>query len=173
MGEAVCVDVALGGVVALGEAVCVGVSVRVWVLTGVRVWLGVSVESPHHKDRIDALREVPAGVRFLSLEPLLADLGTLDLRGIDWVIVGGESSRNARPMHPDWVRSLRDQCQAAGVPFFFKQWGEWKPTEDPAVAAARGIPLAECMSFVGKKAAGAMLDGREWREFPEVRHAQD
>jgi len=90
------------------------------------------------------------------------------LRELDWVIVGGESGAggNTRSMKPSWARTLRDQCQAANVPFFFKQWGEWIPTEDPKVAEQRGVPLGECMSYVGKKAAGAQLDGREWREFP-------
>lgn len=88
------------------------------------VWWGVSVENRRHGlPRIDHLRAAPAAVRFLSVEPLLEDLGVVDLRGIAWVIVGGESGHGARPMHPDWVRSLRDQCAAAGVPFFFKQWG--------------------------------------------------
>lgn len=94
------------------------------------VWLGVSVESPKYKERIGLLRETPAAVRFLSLEPLLEDLGQLDLRGIHWVIAGGESGPGARPMHPDWARSLRDQCLAAGLPFFFKQWGAYAPFAD-------------------------------------------
>lgn len=85
-------------------------------------------------------------------------------RGIDWVIVGGESGPGARPMHPDWARSLRDQCQAAGVPFFFKQWGEWGPNW---LNDENGkVPDSEWMDRMGKKAAGALLDGREWREFP-------
>lgn len=114
------------------------------------------------------------------------------LFGIDWVIVGGESGPNARPMHPDWVRSLCDQCQAAGVPFFFKQWGEWIPHDSTKLKPFRAelakqmhkdgniydwasdhgrrdphIPTDWAGIFrVGKKAAGAMLDGREWREFP-------
>ena len=87
------------------------------------VWQGVSVESPDYLSRIEELRWTPAAVRFLSLEPLLADLGTLDLKGINWVIVGGESGPGARTMDPKWVRSIRDQCARAGVPFFFKQWG--------------------------------------------------
>lgn len=88
------------------------------------VWWGVSVEDRKHGlPRIDHLRAAPAAVRFLSIEPLLEDLGTIDLTGISWVIAGGESGPRARPMHPDWVRSLRDQCAAAGVAFFFKQWG--------------------------------------------------
>jgi protein gp37 len=88
------------------------------------VWWGVSVENRRHGlPRIDHLRTTPAQVRFLSVEPLLEDLGEIDLTGIDWVIVGGESGHGARPMAVEWVRSLREQCRAAGVSFFFKQWG--------------------------------------------------
>jgi protein gp37 len=88
------------------------------------IWLGVSVEDRKHGlPRIDELRETPAKVRFLSIEPLLEDLGKIDLRDIHWVIVGGESGPGARPMEERWVLSIRDQCLAAGVPFFFKQWG--------------------------------------------------
>lgn len=88
------------------------------------IWWGVSVENRRHGlPRIDHLHSAPAAVRFLSVEPLLEDLGEVDLTGIHWMIVGGESGPGARPMHPDWVRSLRDQCRAAGVDFFFKQWG--------------------------------------------------
>lgn len=88
------------------------------------VWLGVTVENRKHGlPRIDYLRDVPARVRFLSVEPLLEDLGPLDLSGIHWVIVGGESGPLARPMQPEWVASIRAQCEAYGVPFFFKQWG--------------------------------------------------
>lgn len=108
------------------------------------VWLGVSVEDRKYGvPRIDELREAQASVRFLSVEPLLEDLGELDLAGIDWVIVGGESGPGARPMREEWVRSVRDQCRAAGIPFFFKQWG-----------GAR------------KKATGRTLDGRTYDEFP-------
>lgn len=107
------------------------------------LWMGTSVGNVAAKARIDVLRQVPAAVRFLSIEPLLEDLGTLDLSGIHWVIVGGESGPGARPMQADWVRSIRDQCQAAGVPFFFKQWGG-----------------------VQKKLAGRLLDGVEWNEMP-------
>ncbi len=88
------------------------------------IWWGVSVENRRHGlPRIDHLRETPAAVKFLSIEPLLEDLGPLDLSGISWAIVGGESGHGARPMEADWVRSIRDQCKEAGVPFFFKQWG--------------------------------------------------
>lgn len=138
------------------------------------VWLGVSVENQAAaNERIPLLLSTPASIRFISAEPLL---GPLDLRfwlnprrgpGLDWVICGGESGPHARPMNPDWARSLRDQCREVGTTsFFFKQWGEWAPTINPAVARERGLPLDQCMSHVGKKAAGALLDGREWHEFP-------
>jgi protein gp37 len=88
------------------------------------IWWGVSVEDRRHGlPRVERLRSAPAGLRILSVEPLLEDLGDFDLTGIGWVICGGESGPKARPMHPDWVRRLRDRCAAAGVPFFFKQWG--------------------------------------------------
>jgi protein gp37 len=88
------------------------------------IWWGVSVEDrPHGLPRIEHLRSAPARVRFLSIEPLLEDLGPIDLAGIGWAIVGGESGVGARPMDPRWVRSIRDRCRLSGVPFFFKQWG--------------------------------------------------
>ena len=149
-----------------------------------RVWLGVSVENQAAADeRIPILLKTPAAVRFLSMEPLL---GPVDLHlripadtsqpkisgilsGIHWVIVGGESGHGARPMHPDWVRSIRDQCQAAGVPFFFKQWGEWIHAH-PAELHLSPAPLVDWeglkMQRVGKRAAGRLLDGREWSEIP-------
>jgi protein gp37 len=141
-------------------------------------WLGVSVEGRARLGRIEQLRATPAAIRFLSLEPLLEDLVALDLSGIDWVIVGGESGPGARPMHPDWVRRLRDQCLAAEVPFFFKQWGEWAPApehmnyaEGAALACRRSREFEQWSSGhtlirVGKHAAGRLLDGREWDEYP-------
>jgi len=91
------------------------------------VWMGVSVESRRYMSRIDDLRKTGAAVKFLSLEPLLGPLPNLDLVGIDWVIVGGESGPGCRPIQPEWVREIRDQCAAAHTPFFFKQWGGvWK-----------------------------------------------
>lgn len=108
------------------------------------VWMGVSVESHQYVSRIDGLRESGAAIKFLSLEPLLGPLPNLDLDGIDWVIVGGESGPGARPMNADWVRDIQEQCQRAGVPFFFKQWGG-----------------------VFKKTAGRRLDGRTWDEMPD------
>lgn len=120
-----------------------GVLDPVWPLPNVH--LGVSVEDRKYGlPRIERLRQTPAAVRFLSIEPLLEDLGTVDLTGIHWVIVGGESGPGAREMKPEWVRSVRDQCVAAGVPFFFKQWGG-----------------------IRKKVKGRMLDGREWNEVPK------
>ena len=107
------------------------------------VWMGVSVENMDYISRIDNLRSTRAQIKFLSLEPLLGQLPGLDLKGIDWVIVGGESGPGARPLHPTWVTDLRDQCQYATVPFFFKQWGG-----------------------VRKKRNGRTLDGRTWDEMP-------
>lgn len=108
------------------------------------LWVGVSVESREYLNRIDNLREVPARVKFLSCEPLLGDLGELNLDNIHWAIAGGESGPGARPMAIEWVRSIRDQCREAGVAFHFKQWGG-----------------------VNKKATGRLLDGRTWDEFPQ------
>ena len=116
------------------------------------VWLGVTVEDQPADKRIPMMLQTPAAVRFLSCEPLLGAITIEGLERLDWVICGGESGPHARRMHPDWARSLRDQCKAAGVPFFFKQWGAWN------LQAVR----------IGKKAAGAVLDGCEWKEFPEV-----
>ena len=194
------------------------------------VWLGVSVEDQKSADeRIPILLQVPAAVRWLSMEPLLGPVdltpiappayqllskyyegNTFDPSGsqkplermtgyfpkINWIVVGGESGSKARPMHPDWVRSLRDQCTAVSVPFFFKQWGEWKPihhTDDPdwctdiegdlAIMDAKGYrwedeqfqPTIDVMHTcwelqkLGKKASGRILDGRTWDEMPKVK----
>ncbi len=174
------------------------------------VWLGTSVENQKWADvRIPQLLGTPAAVRFLSCEPLL---GPVDLAAwtrphtddcnddgvpwctcdrdrdgyLDWVIVGGESGPHARPMHPDWARSLRDQCVAAGIAYHFKQWGEWTPLFDgrelryPLRGSRLAVNLAadgraardghpgEPMIRLGKKAAGRELDGRTWDEYPEV-----
>lgn len=184
------------------------------------VWLGVSAEDQKRaEERVPWLLRTPAAVRFISAEPLLGPIdfeamttdppnsglaltdgfGRFDGEApaaIHWVIVGGESGHGlTRPMHPDWARGLRDQCQAAGVPFFFKQWGECCPTTtfyktlDPEMVLhmsdgiypvpddvptietipgrgkiIRGVPYVRC----GKKAAGRLLDGREWNEFPQI-----
>lgn len=110
------------------------------------VWMGVSVENEDVAWRIDELRQVPAAVRFLSLEPLIGPLQSLNLEGIHWAIVGGESGHGARPMDPEWVRAICNQCRRAGVPFFFKQWGG-----------------------VNKAKTGRELDGRTWDEMPANR----
>ena len=107
------------------------------------IWMGVSVENSDYMFRIDDLRKTGAATKFLSLEPLLGPLPNLDLEGIDWVIVGGESGLRARPMRAEWVTDIRDQCLEWGVPFFFKQWGG-----------------------VNKKKAGRELEGRTWDETP-------
>ena len=109
----------------------------------INVWMGVSVESPRYLNRIERLGHVPAAVRFLSVEPLLARIPSLPMTGIDWVIVGGESGPGARAMSPEWVREIRDSCVAEGVPFFFKQWGGTR-----------------------KNRTGRTLDGHTWDEMP-------
>jgi len=108
------------------------------------VWMGVSVENADYLFRIDHLRLTGAAVKFVSFEPLLGPVGNCDLRGIDWVIVGGESGPKARPMCPEWVRQIRARCLAANVPFFFKQWGG-----------------------VFRKRNGRSLDGRTWEQWPK------
>ena len=110
------------------------------------IWLGTSIESDRWLRRLTSLRETGAHTKFLSLEPLLEPLPGVDLTGIDWVIVGGESGPGAQPMEPDWVREIRDNCVNSGVPFFFKQWGG-----------------------VFKKRTGRTLDGRTWDQMPEFK----
>src|SRR5262249_37776485 len=107
------------------------------------IWMGVSVESQDYLYRVEHLRSTGAAIKFLSVEPLLGRLSALDLRGIDWVIVGGESGPHARPVDPSWVKEIRDHCVTSGVAFFFKQWGG-----------------------VQKSRTGRMLDGRTWDEHP-------
>jgi protein gp37 len=113
------------------------------------VWMGVSVENQSYTFRIDHLRTTHAHTRFLSLEPLLGPLPALDLQGIDWVIVGGESGPGARPMKEEWVVDIRDQCLGAGTPFFFKQWGG-----------------------ANKKRSGRILQGRTWDQLPVAANMQ-
>ncbi|MBX9900817.1 MAG: phage Gp37/Gp68 family protein [Burkholderiaceae bacterium] len=161
------------------------------------VWIGATICSQEEADRdIPKLLRIPAAKRFLSIEPLLGFID-LHMRGnlfedddgapyqfVDWVIVGGESGNQARPMHPEWVRSLRDQCVTARVSFLFKQWGEWCPETvhctDKAAESALYIATdgetrpaafgarngATTIQRVGKKASGRLLDGREWNEVP-------
>jgi protein gp37 len=116
------------------------------------VWLGVTVENSKTKNRIDALRNIDAEIRFLSIEPLIGNVGKLNLENIHWVIVGGESGHKARPMKPEWAIDIQRQCDEQGVAFFFKQWGTWG--ED-------GVKRS-------KKANGRILLGKEWNEEPEV-----
>jgi protein gp37 len=155
------------------------------------VWLGVSVEDQAAADeRIPQLLATPAAVRWISAEPLLGPstcisasarmtrsrwprVGrrsiTTSVRRIDWVVAGGESGPGARPMHPEWARSLRDQCALAGVPFFFKQWGAWTPCRDSGghVASDQEKLLdGTWLLKVGKKSAGRELDGRTHDEYP-------
>lgn len=151
------------------------------------IWLGTTIEHNDYVGRAHHLRMIPS-VRFLSLEPLLGPLPDLDLGCIDWVIVGGESGHGARPMHPDWARDLRDRCVSAGVPFHFKQWGNWVTPDqfdcsgfDDVVANENGLTIfpdgrtseflsndGERVWNVNKHTAGRMLDGRTWDEWPEV-----
>ncbi|WP_342744668.1 DUF5131 family protein [Paraburkholderia ribeironis] len=168
------------------------------------VWLGATIVNQEEADRdIDKLVHAPANVRFLSMEPLLGPVNLFDWIGpwskphelqaplmLDWVIVGGESGRNARPIHPAWVRSLRDQCEAAGVAYFFKQWGEWAPGNSCAGSdiverdrsriesgffdyndgwnALGPNAFRQTMDRIGKKAAGRELDDRVHNNFPET-----
>lgn len=168
------------------------------------VWLGTSIESDKYAFRADRLRFTPAAVRFISAEPLLGPLPSLDLTGIDWLVAGGESGPGARPMHPDWVRDLRDRCHPmvyrhdheplnadmhGGIcpacesashdhtAFLFKQWGGWAPEDHldlavPPATSAKAVAWLpggeDAMVPVGKKAAGRLLDGRTWDEYPEV-----
>lgn len=117
------------------------------------VWVGVTAEDClHGLPRIDELRKIPASVRFVSFEPLLEDLVEIDLTGINWAIVGGESGRKARPMKEEWVLNIKRMCEEQDVAFFFKQWGTW---------GSDGVKRS-------KKANGRMLEGRIWDDFPKI-----
>jgi protein gp37 len=157
---------------AVGELVCWG---KRW---PDNVWLGTTVENQRWAERrVPELLRYPAVVRFLSCEPLL---GPLDLTrwlapsglGVNWVIAGGESGSRARPTNPDWARKLRDDCEHAGVGFHFKQWGNWRPTANDHVNVhevrrlRRESGESVIVAKVGKKAAGRLLDGREWNGVP-------
>lgn len=107
------------------------------------IWIGVTVENNLHVDRIKALKNIPAKVKYLSIEPMLSEISNLVLDGIDWVIVGGESGPGARPIKEEWILPIRDKCQKLKIPFFFKQWGG-----------------------VNKKINGSLLQGKEWKELP-------
>lgn len=164
------------------------------------LWLGVTAENQEMADKkIPILLQIPAAIRFVSIEPMLGpvsldniqpELGWFidalsaaednieddrEFQGakIDWIICGGETGPKARPMHPDWVESLRDQCQAAGVPFWFKGWGEWIPTEPGYIGNQAPnyfrFDDGTWMFKAGRKNAGRLLDGREWDERPWIR----
>jgi protein gp37 len=147
------------------------------------IWIGTSVEDQETANkRIPRLLEISAAVHFLSVEPLLEQVRLRIPQAnyysngeINWVIVGGESGPHARPMNPDWARLIRDQCVGAGIPFFFKQWGAWRPYDekvDPCLHRDSPTRDLEKMHWdydmyrVGKQAAGRLLDGREWSQFP-------
>ena len=112
---------------------------------GRNIWMGVSVENENYKDRIDCLRYTEASVKFISFEPLIGPIGRVNLKNIDWAIVGGESGPGARYISPEWVEDIKDQCLKQNVPFFFKQWGG-----------------------VNKKKNGRLLNGRTWDEVPQI-----
>ncbi len=160
------------------------------------VWLGVSVEKKDYRHRINILRAIPAAVRFISFEPLIGDICLFNTSGIDWVIAGGETGPGARPMHPYWVRNIRDICEVAGIPFFFKQWGQWveenkskignqksktkdgkerivlhpngKINRHPETVSPSHFEMYGAVTMVktGRRAAGNKLDGKVWQQMP-------
>jgi protein gp37 len=162
------------------------------------IWIGVSAENQEMANkRIPVLLKIPAKVHFVSVEPMLGSIDltkiipeqcktiTMDvlygyavnknksfrdgLASIDWVICGGESGHNARPMHPDWVRILRDQCKDANVPFFFKNWGEWYPDKKAIFKNKQSVIFGNTVIHkIGKKASGSLLDGKEYKEYPNL-----
>ena len=152
------------------------------------IWLGVTCENQEQADkRIPILLQVPAAKRFVSIEPMLGPVDLMNLKGnansryqvlepiphagdssrpaLDWVIVGGESGHKARPMRPDWVRSIRDQCKAANVPFFFKQWGEWVHGSSNVLKCIQ--KHGTFFTRYGRQKAGSELDGKHYKEFPK------
>lgn len=151
------------------------------------IWLGTTIEADRYGYRANYLRETNAAVRWISAEPLIGGLPSLNLDGIDWLVAGGESGPGARPMHPSWPRDLRDRCVAAGVAYFFKQWGAYAPetvacsarsaatalyvspdaTTKPARYGARPDG-AVTVHRLGKHLTGRLLDGREWNEYPRT-----
>lgn len=152
------------------------------------VWLGTSAENQATWDeRIPELKRCPAAVHFASVEPLLGPIKVDDdlrecsepeeniyVPGLDWIIVGGESGKHARPVHPAWVRAIRDACAEEEVPFFFKQWGEWQPVDQSDEMVPHNTPEhvfadGTISLRIGKKKAGRMLDGRTWDGFPAMR----
>lgn len=145
------------------------------------IWMGVSIEDDRYNFRADHLREVNAGIRFISAEPLLGPLKFLNLDKIDWLIAGGESGQTARPMHPEWVTNLRDACLQSNTAFFFKQWGAWAPSSPDSLLSVTvdgtliqssplaGVPGAPVpVRRRSKTAAGRLLDGRTWDQMPII-----
>jgi protein gp37 len=143
------------------------------------LWVGVSIESDPYSYRANHLRRVPSAVRFVSAEPLLGPLPSLNLTQVDWLIAGGESGHHSRPMHPEWARDLRDRCRDANVAFFFKQWGSWAPADGPTTVTVAfdgstrlnsDPELADTavrMRRVSRVTAGRVLDGNTWDQLPE------
>lgn len=143
------------------------------------VWLGVSVESQDHIDRVMHLESIPWPIKWVSLEPLLGEVRPEHLLGMDWVVIGGESGKHARPMHPQWVDPIISRWDGV-IPIFFKQWGEWLPwgsgdytrcwlDTDGTMSPFEGPPPytgSVMMTRVGKKRAGALLDGLKWKQYP-------
>lgn len=139
------------------------------------VWLGTTAENQKYADiRIPRLLSVDARVHFISAEPLLGPISLHKWIGIDWVIAGGESGRGSRPTNPEWIRMLRDECGQADIAFHFKQWGHWSPSVPKGNSAQKRVLLhtaaktSSVLYAVGKTAAGRILDGRTWDEFPRV-----
>lgn len=148
------------------------------------IWVGTSIENDNYTWRADYLRKVLAMVRFVSAEPLLSALPSLDLTGLHWLIAGGESGQGARPADPGWFKDLRDRCQAAGVAFFFKQWGQYagqyRDVRGGDLSTLEGeivyrdfedATTPHAYRRVGKHAAGRLLDGREWNQLPNASDA--
>jgi len=162
------------------------------------LWLGVTAENQEQADkRIPVLLSIPAAKRFISIEPILSNIAMCGFDGttyrpwldkityptsIDWVIVGGETGRNARPIHPDWVRGIRNNCINLNIPFFFKQWGEWQFGQQTEMEKLRGLALYRPGTYhdwgdglislkIGKKSAGRLLDGKEYNQIPGVTDA--
>ncbi len=129
------------------------------------VWLGATVEDGRVADRIAHVARFPSRVRFLSVEPIVHRFGQQDLGGINWIITGGESGAGARPLEPDWVREVRDQCTAGDIPLFHKQWGAYR--NNPLVCEQR-LSIAEAQRLDRHGKGGGLLDGRLWREMPRA-----
>lgn len=168
--ERLAATVAAGGLGPVAQR-AVRASAMVWPLPN--VWLGVTVESDRYSFRARDLAGAPAVVRFVSAEPLLSPVPSLDINLVDWVIAGGESGPGARPMLPVWATDLRDRCVAAGVPFFFKQWGDWSPEPGPdgsgePMSVDDGFSEPVMMFRMHKSRTGRTLDGRTWSESPRV-----